>query len=70
MVNDDTFDELSKNLTHRIIELLSDAYLELLETYIDEIEVYIYQKVYFKVLAIVMETNSSNIKRINRGNRF
>lgn len=69
LVNDNTFDELSKNLTHRIIEILSENYLDLLKEYVDEIEVYIYQKVYFKVLAIVVQTNASNIKRINNRNR-
>ena len=69
LVNDDTFDELSKNLTHRIIEILSEKYLDLLKEYVDEIEVYIYQKVYFKVLAIIVQTNASNIKRINNRNR-
>ena len=70
LINDDTFDSLSKNLTRRIIEILSDEYLELIKAYVDEVEVYVYQKVYFKVLAIVMDRNSSNIKLINSRNRY
>lgn len=64
IINDKVFQDLTKKITLEIYNVLSEEYIDLLEGYLSDPQLYIYEKVYYKVLAIVIEINQNNISRI------
>ena len=64
IINDKVFQDLTKKVTLEIYNALSDEYLDLLEGYLSDPQMYIYEKVYYRVLSIVIDINKKNIVRI------
>lgn len=64
IINDKVFQDLTKKVTLEIYNALSEEYLDLLEGYLSDPQMYIYEKVYYRVLSIVIDINKKNISRI------
>ena len=61
IINDKLFDELNKTMTLEISAAISQEYLDLISTYLADPQMFIYEKVYYRLLTIVMDINQKNI---------
>lgn len=66
IINDSIFLELAKTVTIEVYTSLSDEYLELIATYVADPQLFIHEKVYYKILRYVLEINSKNINNLNK----
>lgn len=64
IINDKVFQDLTKKITLEINNTLSTEYKELLGEYLADPQMYIYEKVYYKILTIIMDINKKNISNL------
>lgn len=62
LVNGKVFNELSKNITLSVYKSLSNEYKKLLSQYLSDPQVFIYEKVYYSLMEIVISINKENIE--------
>lgn len=64
IINDKIFNDLVKNVTLSICTSISPEYKDLVSSYVSDVELFIYEKVYYSVLNIVIDINKRNISSL------
>ena len=64
IINEKVFQDLAKKVTYEVWKALSDEYKELLGQYVSDPMMFIYEKVYYQSMDIVLSINKNNVEKL------